>query len=74
MKDRVYCKVDTKERNEVCDEINMEDCKEVDKPTVFTGFRDSHMTDEEAAGVNHLMDMMIAAKQQIMLRKTLYNE
>lgn len=44
------------------------------KPSVFTGFRDSHMTDEEAAGVNHLMDMMIAAKQQIMLRKTLYNE
>ena len=44
------------------------------KPTVFTAFRGSHMTDEESAGVNHLMDMMLAAKQQIMLRKALHHE
>lgn len=44
------------------------------KPTVFTAFRGSHMTDEERAGVEHLMDMMLAAKQQIMLRKALHHE
>ena len=44
------------------------------KPTVFTAFRGSHMTDEERVGVDHLMDMMLAAKQQIMLRKALHHE
>ena len=44
------------------------------KPTVFTAFRGSHMTDEEQVGVDHLMDMMLAAKQQIMLRKALHHE
>ena len=66
-----YRKVDTKDQNEVFDEINMEDSKEVDKPTVYTGFRGLHMTESEIVGVNRLMDMMIAAKQQIVLRRAL---
>ena len=44
------------------------------KPTVFTSFSDSHMTDEEQSDVDHLMDMILAAKQQIMLRKALHHE
>lgn len=41
---------------------------------VYTAFRGSHMTLEEQKGAEHLMDMMVAAKQQIMLRKALRHE
>lgn len=44
------------------------------KPSVYTAFRGSQMTEEERKGAEHLMDMMLAAKQQIMLRKALYHE
>ena len=43
-------------------------------PTVYTEFRDSGLTEEERARVEHLMDMMLAARQQILLRKALYRE
>ena len=41
---------------------------------VYTAFRGSYMTSEERRGAEHLMDMMVAAKQQIMLRKALNHE
>lgn len=44
------------------------------KPSVYTAFRGSHMTEEESRGAEHLMNMMLAAKQQIMLRKALHHE
>lgn len=44
------------------------------RPTVYTAFRGSNMTNEEKMGTNHLMDMMVAAKQQIVLRKALHHE
>lgn len=44
------------------------------KPEVFTAFRGAHLTKAEREGCNHLMDMMLAAKQQIVLRKALSNE
>ena len=47
---------------------------EDNKPGVYTAFRGSHMTSEERKGTEHLMDMMVAAKQQIMLRKALNHE
>ena len=43
-------------------------------PGVYTAFRGSHMTPEERRGAEHLIDMMVAAKQQIMLRKALHHE
>ena len=43
-------------------------------PTVFTAFRGSHLTQEERAGADHLMEMMLVARQQIMLRKALHHE
>lgn len=43
-------------------------------PGVYTAFRGSYMTSEERRGAEHLMDMMVAAKQQIMLRKALHHE
>lgn len=43
-------------------------------PGVYTAFRGRYMTSEERRGAEHLMDMMVAAKQQIMLRKALHHE
>ncbi len=44
------------------------------RPTVFTAFRGSNLTSQEQDGVEHLMQMMLAAKQQIMLKRALYHE
>lgn len=44
------------------------------KPTVYTAFRGSNLTEQEQDGVSHLMDMMLVAKQQITLRKALHHE
>ena len=43
-------------------------------PTVFTAFRGPHLTQEERAGADHLMEMMLVARQQIILRKALRHE
>lgn len=43
-------------------------------PTIFTALRGSHLTQEERAGADHLMEMMLIARQQIMLRKALHHE
>lgn len=47
---------------------------ENNQTTVFTAFRGSKLSDEERAGADHLMEMMLAARQQIMLRKALHHE
>ena len=47
---------------------------ENNQSTVFTAFRGSKLSDEELAGAEHLMEMMLAARQQIMLRKALHHE
>lgn len=47
---------------------------ENNQPTVFTAFRGSKLSDEERAGADHLMEMMLAARQQMMLRKALHHE
>ena len=47
---------------------------EDNQSTVFTAFRGSKLSDEERAGAEHLMEMMLAARQQIMLRKALHHE
>lgn len=47
---------------------------EYNQPGVYTAFRGGYMTSEERNGAEHLMDMMVAAKQQIMLRKALHHE
>ena len=47
---------------------------ENNQSTVFTAFRGSKLSDEERAGAEHLMEMMLAARQQIMLRKDLHHE
>ena len=42
------------------------------KPTVYTAFRGSHLTEQD--GVNHLFEMMLAVKKQIVLRRALHHE
>lgn len=44
------------------------------EPGVYTAFRGNQMTSEERKGAEYLMDMMVAAKQQIMLRKAFHHE
>lgn len=44
------------------------------RPTVFTAFRGANLTKQEQDGVEHLLEMMLVAKQQIMLRKALHHE
>ena len=47
---------------------------EENKPMMYTAFRSDGLTPEEQAGVDSLFKMMIAAKQQIMLRKAIHDE
>ena len=50
--------------------ITLED----DTSMVATAFRGSNLTKEEESALDHLLDMMTAIKQQILLRKALHNE
>lgn len=44
------------------------------KPTVYTAFRGTNLSVQEQEGVEHLFEMMLAVKKQIMLRKALHHE
>lgn len=44
------------------------------KPLVYTAFRSSSMSDDEKKGVDRMFDMMMAAKQQLLLRKAMTHE
>ena len=47
---------------------------EENKPLMYTAFRSDGLTPEEQAGVDSLFKMMVAAKQQILLRKAIHDE
>lgn len=40
-------------------------------PLMFTAFRSSGMSEEEQKGVNRMFEMMLASKQQLLLRKAM---
>ena len=44
------------------------------KPSFYTAFRGSNLTSHEKEGIDYLFDMMLAAKQQILLREALHHE
>lgn len=44
------------------------------EPTVYTAYRSSSMSKEEKAGVDHMFDMMMVSRQQLLLRKAMLNE
>ena len=50
------------------------DCFEEREPLVYTAFRSSSMSEEEQRGVNRMLEMMMASKQQLLLRKAMTNE
>ena len=41
------------------------------EPLVYTAFRSSSMSEEEQKGVDRMFEMMMASKQQILLRKAM---
>ena len=41
------------------------------EPLVFTAFRSSSMSEEEKIGVDRMFEMMMASKQQLLLRKAM---
>lgn len=48
--------------------ITLED----DTPMVATAFRGSDLTEKEESALDYLLDMMTAVKQQVLLRKALF--
>ncbi|MCD7715376.1 MAG: helix-turn-helix domain-containing protein [Lachnospiraceae bacterium] len=44
------------------------------EPLVYTAFRSSGMSEEEKNGIDHMLEMMIASRQQILLRKAMLHE
>ena len=44
------------------------------EPMIYTAFRSSSMSKEEKEGVDHMFEMMMASKQQLLLRKVMLNE
>ena len=44
------------------------------EPMVYTAYRSSSMSEEERAGADRMFDMMMASKQQLVLRKAMLNE
>ena len=51
--------------------FELSDLLEERKPLVYTAFRSSSMTEEERESVDHMFEMMMASKQQLLLRKAM---
>jgi transcriptional regulator with XRE-family HTH domain len=43
------------------------------EPMVYTAFRGSNMSKDEKEGADHMFEMMMASKQQLLLRKAMLN-
>ncbi len=52
-------------------DFEMTDLYVKDEPIIYTAFRKSSMSDQEQEGVDHMLEMMMASKQQILLRKAM---
>lgn len=44
------------------------------EPMVYTAYRSSSMSKEEREGADYVFEMMMASKQQLLLRKAMLNE
>lgn len=44
------------------------------EPMVYTAYRSSSMSEDERVGADHMFEMMMASKQQLLLRKAMLNE
>ena len=45
-----------------------------DEPGIYTAYRSSNMSEEEKIGAERMFEMMMASKQQLLLRKAMLNE
>lgn len=54
--------------------FNIPDLYVENEPMVYTAYRSSSMSEEERIGVDHMFEMMMASKQQLLLRKAMLNE
>ena len=55
-------------------EFDITDLYVENEPMVYTAYRSSSMSKEEKEGVDHIFEMMMASKQQLLLRKAMLNE
>lgn len=55
-------------------EFDITDLYVENEPMVYTAYRSSSMSKEEREGVDHVFEMMMASKQQLLLRKAMLNE
>ena len=44
------------------------------EPMIYTAYRSSSMSEEEQIGAEHMFEMMMVSKQQLLLRKAMLNE
>ena len=54
--------------------FNIPDLYVENEPMVYTAYRSSSMSEEERIGADHMFEMMMASKQQLLLRKAMLNE
>ena len=54
--------------------FNIPDLYVENEPMIYTAFRSSSMSEEEREGVDHMFEIMMASKQQLLLRKAMLNE
>lgn len=52
-------------------EFDITELFEEREPLVYTAFRSSSMSEEERKGVDYMFEMMMASKQQLLLRKAM---
>lgn len=55
-------------------EFSIPDLYVENEPLIYTAYRSSSMSEEEKAGVDHVFEMMMVSRQQILLRKAMLNE
>ena len=55
-------------------EFDIPDLYVENEPMVYTAYRSSSMSVEERVGADHMFEMMMASKQQLLLRKAMLNE
>lgn len=54
--------------------FNITDLYVENEPMVYTAYRSSNMSEEEKVGAEHMFEMMMASKQQLLMRKAMLNE
>lgn len=54
--------------------FNVPDLYVENEPMIYTAYRSSSMSAEERAGIERMFDMMMASKQQLLIRKAMMNE